>query len=525
MQGKIIKQVTVEGDIGELDLTDVIDIRAIQDLTDYFYEITNIGIGILDIKGNILVSGGWQDICSKFHRTHPDTCANCLESDTHLAQGVGFGTFKLYRCRNGMWDAATAIVVGGKHLGNLYCGQFFFDDEKPDYEFFRAQARRCGFNEADYLAALDRVPRRNRQTMDTVMGFFIRLAGLISSLSFSNIRLARSIDEREALAESLRESEKKYRNLVENAGEVILIAQDGLIKYVNDTREGYTGYARDELIESRFIDYIHPDDRAVVMEYDLQRLSGRKAPVSYDFRMIDKSGEIRWINFNAVVTEWEGKPATLNFLRDITDQKRTEKERREMQDKLLAAMHAAVEAIAMTTERRDPYTAGHQKRVSQLAGAMALEMGLTEFQIEGIELASSIHDIGKINVPADILSKPRSLNELEFGLVKEHSLSAYNILKTIDFPWPIAEIVLQHHERLDGSGYPAGLTGEDICLEAKILAVADVVEAMASHRPHRPAHGIDVALQEIKGKRAQAFDAVAVDACLRLFNFESFKFD
>jgi len=263
MQGKIIKQVTVEGDIGELELTDVIDIRAIQDLTDYFYEITNIGIGILDIKGNILVSGGWQDICSKFHRTHPDTCANCLESDTHLAQGVGLGTFKLYRCRNGMWDAATAIVVGGKHLGNLYCGQFFFDDEKPDYEFFRAQARRYGFNEADYLAALDRVPRRSRQTMDTVMGFFIRLAGLISSLSFSNIKLARSIDEKEALAESLRESEKKYRNLVENAGEVILIAQDGLIKYVNDTREGYTGYARDELIESRFIDYIHPDDRAV----------------------------------------------------------------------------------------------------------------------------------------------------------------------------------------------------------------------------------------------------------------------
>ncbi len=525
MQGKISKQATVESDIGELELTDVIDTRAIQNLTDYFYEITNIGIGILDIKGNIVVSGGWQDICSKFHRAHPDTCMNCLESDTHLAQGIGPGTFKLYRCKNGMWDSATAIVVGGKHLGNIFCGQFLFDDEMPDYEFFRTQARRCGFNEADYMAALDRVPRRSRQMVDTVMGFYIRLAGLISSLSYSNIKLARSIEERETLAESLRESENKYRSLVENAGEVILIAQDGLIKYVNDTREEFTGYSRGEMIDSRFVDYIHPDDRAMVMERDIDRLSGKKAPASYDFRMIDKGGDIRWVNFNAAVTEWEGQPATLNFLRDITYQKRSEKEREEMQDKLLASMHAAVEAIAMTTERRDPYTAGHQRRVSQLAGAMALEMGLNEFQIEGIELASSIHDIGKINVPADILSKPRSLNELEFGLVKEHAQSAYNILKTIDFPWPIAEIVLQHHERLDGSGYPAGLNGEAVCLEARILAVADVVEAMASHRPHRPAHGIDIALQEIKGKRGTAFDAAAVDACLRLFNVQGFKFE
>ncbi len=525
MQGKISKQAGVEGDIGELELTDVIDARAIQDLTDYFYEITGIGIGILDIRGNILVSGGWQDICSKFHRAHPHTCANCLESDTHLAQGAGVGTFKLYRCKNGLWDAATSIVVGGRHLGNLFCGQFFFDDEKLDYDFFRSQAGRCGFDEAGYMAALGRVPRRNRQTVDTVMGFFIRLAGLISSLSYSNIKLERSISERDVLSESLRESEKKYRNLVENAGEVILISQDGLIKYVNDTREGYTGYARDELIDTRFIDYIHPDDRAIVMEYDFQREKGRRSPISYDFRMINKTGETRWINFNAALTEWDGRPATLNFLRDITHQKRVEKERQEMQDKLLNAMHAAIEAIAMTTERRDPYTAGHQRRVSQLAGAMALEMGLTEFQIEGIELAGSIHDIGKINVPADILSKPRSLNELEFGLVKEHSQSAYNILKTIDFPWPIAEIVLQHHERLDGTGYPAGLKGDDIRLEAKILAVADVVEAMASHRPHRPAHTVEVALDEIRGKRAEAYDAASVDACLGLFNDRGFKFD
>jgi HD-GYP domain-containing protein (c-di-GMP phosphodiesterase class II) len=153
-------------------------------------------------------------------------------------------------------------------------------------------------------------------------------------------------------------------------------------------------------------------------------------------------------------------------------------------------------------------------------------MGLPEEQIEGIHMAGLVHDIGKINVPAEILSKPGTLNDLEFGLIKTHSQVGHNILDgTIEFPWPIAQIVLQHHERMDGSGYPVGLSGDEIILEARILGVADVVEAMASHRPYRPARGIDQALVEISQNRGILYDPEVVDACLKLFNEKRFKFE
>jgi len=160
---------------------------------------------------------------------------------------------------------------------------------------------------------------------------------------------------------------------------------------------------------------------------------------------------------------------------------------------------------------------GHQQRVADLARSIATEMGLSADRQDFIRTASSIHDIGKIAVPAEILSKPTKLTDLEFGLIKTHSQSGYDILKDIEFPWPVADVVLQHHERMDGSGYPHGLKGENISLEARILAVADVVEAITSHRPYRPALGIDVALEEISRNRGILYDADVVDACLKLF--------
>jgi putative nucleotidyltransferase with HDIG domain len=173
--------------------------------------------------------------------------------------------------------------------------------------------------------------------------------------------------------------------------------------------------------------------------------------------------------------------------------------------------------MALTVETRDPYTAGHQRRVSNLAREIAKEMGVSKDQIQGVRMAGVIHDIGKISVPAEILSKPGKISENEFGIIKEHPNVGYNILKTVDFPWPIAQIVLQHHERIDGSGYPNGISGEDILLEARILAVADVVEAMASHRPYRAALGINVAFNEISKNHGSLYDPKVVDACLRLF--------
>ena len=184
---------------------------------------------------------------------------------------------------------------------------------------------------------------------------------------------------------------------------------------------------------------------------------------------------------------------------------------------LQKALDGIIEAMGLTVETRDPYTAGHQRRVAKIACATAIEMGLSEQRVEGVRIAGLIHDIGKIAVPAEILSKPGKIDEHEFGIIKSHPQIGYNILKKIDFPWPISQIVYQHHERIDGSGYPQGLSGKGTLLEAKILAVADVVEAMASHRPYRPALGVEKALEEISRSKAVLYDPEVVDACLRLF--------
>ncbi|UCF85682.1 MAG: response regulator [Desulfobacteraceae bacterium] len=193
-------------------------------------------------------------------------------------------------------------------------------------------------------------------------------------------------------------------------------------------------------------------------------------------------------------------------------------------EKLGKALEGSILAIANTVETRDPYTAGHQQRVADLASAIAKEMGLPNDQIYGIRMGGVIHDLGKISIPAEILSKPGRITEIEFNLIKTHPRVGYDILKTIEFPWPIAQMVLQHHERTDGSGYPSGLSGEEILLEARILGVADVVEAMASHRPYRPARGIDKALKEISKNKGLLYDPDVVKVCLRLFKEKDYEF-
>jgi HD-GYP domain-containing protein (c-di-GMP phosphodiesterase class II) len=192
---------------------------------------------------------------------------------------------------------------------------------------------------------------------------------------------------------------------------------------------------------------------------------------------------------------------------------------------LRESLEQTIQVIADTGEERDAYTAGHQRRVADLSARIATELGFAEDRIHGLHLAASIHDLGKIGIPVEILTKPRRLTAMEFGIIKEHPTIAFNILKSVNFPWPIAKTILQHHERIDGSGYPLGLKGDDILMESKILSVADVVEAMASHRPYRLALGIEAALSEITKQRGITLDAEAVDACLRVFNEQDYKFE
>jgi HD-GYP domain-containing protein (c-di-GMP phosphodiesterase class II) len=215
----------------------------------------------------------------------------------------------------------------------------------------------------------------------------------------------------------------------------------------------------------------------------------------------------------------------IGVTRDITERKQAEKELQQTLESLRKAVGATVQVMISAVESRDPYTSGHQLRSANLACAIATEMGLPSDKIEGLLMAGSIHDIGKLSIPAEILSKPNKLTKLEFSLIKEHSQKGYEMLKDVESPWPLAQIVYQHHERMDGSGYPRNLKGDEIIMEARIMAVADVVEAMASHRPYRPALGIKAALDEIEKNSGIFYDKAVADVCLRLFQEKGFQLE
>jgi putative nucleotidyltransferase with HDIG domain len=244
-----------------------------------------------------------------------------------------------------------------------------------------------------------------------------------------------------------------------------------------------------------------------------------RTPFATEFRIAWPDGSEHWIAGQGEFTfDDSGKPVRLRGIGlDITDKKRSD-------ERLRRSMENTVAALAATVEARDPYTAGHQRQVAELAVAIARELGFDESRVHSIFLASILHDIGKIKIPTELLTLPRTLTRVEMLLLQSHVDAGYDILKGIDFPWPIAEFVRQHHERLDGSGYPRGLKGDEICLEARIIAVADMVQAIATSRPYRFARGIAVALAELEAGRTELFDAAVVDACLTLFR-KGFSFD
>jgi putative nucleotidyltransferase with HDIG domain len=258
----------------------------------------------------------------------------------------------------------------------------------------------------------------------------------------------------------------------------------------------------------------------MVEQHRLRRETPENALHGYEFRLITKSGNQR--NMLLTIDILPGTKKSIASLIDITERKQAEKILQKTLNSLRSAVNMTIQVLVSAIEVRDPYTAGHQRRAADLACAIAREIGLSAEKIEGIRMAGYIHDIGKLSLPAEILSKPTKLTDLEFALIKEHSLRGYEILKDVESPWPLAEMIYQHHERMDGSGYPRNLRGDDIIIEARILAVADVVEAMASNRPYRPSLGIAPALAEIEKCRGTIYDAVVVDACVSLFREKDF---
>jgi len=324
--------------------------------------------------------------------------------------------------------------------------------------------------------------------------------------------------ERSEATAQLRKSEEKYRALFEDSRDAIYIGStEGELNDFNQSTLDLFGYSREEMIGmSTKSVFVNADEYNKFQEEIAQKGSVRE----FGAKLRKKDGAEMDCLITSTVRLARDKTILgyQGIIRDISELVSGRRQLEKTLTELREALGGTIEAMALTVETRDPYTAGHQRRVSNLARAIATEMGVSEDQIQGIRLAGVIHDIGKISVPGEILSKPGKISKNEFGIIKEHPQVGHNILNTVDFPWPIAQIVLQHHERMDGSGYPDGISGENIILEARILAVADVVEAMASHRPYRASLGIDIALREILKNRGFFYDPNVVDACLRLFN-------
>jgi len=332
------------------------------------------------------------------------------------------------------------------------------------------------------------------------------------------------ITERKKAEQALRESEEKYAAVVEQAMDGIIIVQNETYLFANRAMADMSGYTVDELIGMPVADIFATEDRAPAYQRYKKRVAGENVLHAYEAKLLCKDGTIKDVEIVFGIIKIDGKRADMGYVRDITSRKKAQEEIKRTVERLKKRLEETVNALASIAEKRDPYTAGHQQRVAQLAGAIAREMNLPEDRIEGIVVAATLHDIGKIYEPSEILSKPDILTDIEFLMMKVHPEIGYDILKNIEFPWPVAQIVRQHHERIDGSGYPDNLTGKDMLLEAKIVAVADVVEAMASHRPYRAALGVEAALKEISKNRGILYDREAVNACLRLFRKKGFTF-
>ena len=299
---------------------------------------------------------------------------------------------------------------------------------------------------------------------------------------------------------------------------VVLCAPDGRVLRVNNAFCHIFRFSSPEEVIGKNIDSIVADEITFEEARSFTEAAARGERVSVESVRQRVDGTLIDVSILGIPIKIDEDLAGVYAIyRDITDKKMYERAMKENIATLFRVWRQTIELIASVSELRDPYTAGHQKRVAELAKFMAMKMRLSPESVDAVEMASLIHDVGKIKVPAEILSKPGPLDEVEYLLVKTHPQAGYNLLKDIDFPWPVAEIVLQHHERLDGSGYPQGLKGKEILQEARIIAVADVVEAMASGRPYRKALGIEAALKEIKSGRGTLYDEEAVDACLALF--------
>ncbi|MFC1898356.1 HD domain-containing phosphohydrolase [Candidatus Cloacimonadota bacterium] len=382
-------------------------------------------------------------------------------------------------------------------------------------------------------------------TSSIVLGIFILITVyLVIKLKLNDILLKKSESKLKEFNETLQlmvaektkeliESEKKFRSLYELNKEIIEKSPAGIIRLEHNLRIGYVNPEMKKLLNLQLdskdiLDGELINKAPVLKNTNLMKVldelkNGQE--VACDLEYSIQKGKVIHLSMKGVPFSEDSKfmGAVLLF-NDVTETMLAEQKLKQSFEMLQKSTGDIIQAMSSTSEMRDPYTAGHQKRVKELAVAIGNEMNITKEQLEGLKFAGIIHDIGKISVPSDILSKPGKISPMEFEVIKNHSQVGFELLSTIKFPWPISTIVHQHHERMDGSGYPNGLAGEEILLESRILSVADVVEAMTSHRPYRAALGIEKALHEIELHKNDSYDSAVVDACITLFKEDKFSF-
>jgi len=341
------------------------------------------------------------------------------------------------------------------------------------------------------------------------------------------ISITRDIGERKHTGEILLRSEERYRSILDSIEEGYFeVDLAGNFTFFNDAMYRMSGYPREELMGMNNREYTTPETaKHLYKTFSKIYATGKPAKIM-DYEVIRKDGTTKIYNLSAsLMLDSSGRPAGFRGVaRDMTEHKERDQALKKSYDKLQNMLEETIRTLAFTVEVRDPYTAGHQRRVAELSCAISEKMKLSPEEVRGVKMAALIHDVGKIQVPAEILSKPGQLTSNEMDLIRTHPRVGSDILRKIEFPQPISEFVLQHHERINGSGYPQGITGKEMHPEAKIIAVADVVEAMMSHRPYRPALEMSKAMEEISHNKGTLYDAEVVKACLSLFTEDGFVF-
>ncbi len=485
---------------------ELFDVAEMQQLQDALAAATGVGSLITRPDGSpITRPSNFCKLCDMVRCTD-EGLANCLKSDAIIGAHDTQGPIVQQCLSAGLWDAGASITVGGNHVANWLVGQVRI--EGADDHTYLEYARKIGADPQAYAAALAEVQQmsltRFEQIAATVFSFTRQLSAVAHDAT--QRRLAQeAIEERERwLAESQRIA--RIGHYIYHIDVDRWDGSDTLFRVMGVDSSHRRDFAQ-------WISIIHPDDQDRMAAYFAEHVVAGHNSFDTEYRIIRPAdGMERWVHgLGDVQYDDDGRAvAMFGTIQDVTERKLLEGAVQDM-------LTSVVDVVGHLSETRDPYTAGHQRRVAELAVAIAHEMALPEPEVADIQMAALMHDVGKISVPAEILSKPSKLSAIEFDLIKRHAESGFQIVSSARMRATIAEYVHQHHERCDGSGYPRGLRGDEILRGSRVLMVADVVEAMMSHRPYRPGLGVDAALAEVESGSGSVFDSQVCEACARVF--------